>query len=112
MYAKTCAVMISMLFIHLLSAHANAAEPEVVNLQDQGNKVELRISKDGKAIVDQNEQEVARFVEGTQVKQKGGLRKVGGCLCCTDECLIYDQNGVCIKKVRSCVYDFECSCRQ
>ena len=101
-----------LLFLFLGTAYANAAEPGAAKQLGQVEKKELRISNDGKAIVDQNGREVARFIKGIQMKQTGGTsQKLQGCMCCTPECLIYDQNGVCIKKHSSCTWDFDCSCR-
>lgn len=112
MFARICKVILSLLFIQLLGAHAYAADPATAKQPPEANKIELRISNDGKALVDQNGKDVARFVKGTEVKQKGGVMKMQGCLCCQNDCVIYDHNGVCIKTVRSCVYDFDCSCRR
>ena len=57
-------------------------------------KLELRISDDGKAIVDQNGKEVARFVEGTRVrmmsnKVKATSLKMQGCWHCYPVCVVW-----------------------
>jgi hypothetical protein len=104
--------MTTMLLILFLSAYANAAKPEAAKQPGQIEKKELRISNDGKAIVDQNGREVARFVEDIQMNQPGKVsQKLQGCMCCTPECILYDRNGVFIKKYSSCTWDFDCSCR-
>jgi hypothetical protein len=73
----------------------------------------LKLSDDGKALVDQNGQEIARFTEGIQVvaPKAAADQKLPGCMCCTDDCIAYDRDGKCIKKVRSCTWDFDCNCR-
>ncbi|ACM19686.1 hypothetical protein Geob_1326 [Geotalea daltonii FRC-32] len=100
------------LLLNLGTTLANAAEPEAAKQLIQVEKKELRISDDGNAIVDQNGREVARFANGIQMKQTGGTNlKLQGCMCCTPECIAYDQNGKCIKTYSSCTWDFDCSCK-
>ena len=97
--------------------------------------LEMLISKDGRSIVDQNGNIIARFVEGMRVQmqapaadadnQKMAAQGVGneaaktnavsadsqkmkGCLRCHPECVIYDRNGVCVRYVQSCTWDFDC----
>ncbi len=102
-----------LLLLSLGAASANAAGPATAKEPGQMEKKELQISKDGKTIVDQNGQEVARFRKGIQMKPTGTTaQKLQGCMCCEPECLIYDKNGVCIKSHSSCTWDFDCSCRK
>jgi hypothetical protein len=93
----------------------------------------LTISKDGRSIVDQNGKIVARFVNGMRVQMapngdnsesqkmqsaSSGSQKMRnvkaeswqmkGCLRCHPECLIYDNNGRCVKWYQSCTWDFDC----
>jgi len=116
MYAKTLriyATTLTTLLIITLGAHANAAGPEAAKKSRGVEKKELSISADGKAIVDQNGKEVARFVKEIQMKPAGEMsQKMQGCMCCTPECLVYDQNGKCIKTYSSCTWDFDCSCKK
>lgn len=101
-----------MLFVFFSALYVNAAEPDAEKSQRPADKTELHISNDGNALVDQNGNEVARFVEGMRIHAKeGASNKLQGCMCCTDDCLIYDQNGQCIKPIRSCTWDFDCGCR-
>jgi hypothetical protein len=80
--------------------------------------LKLKISADGKAIVDEQGNEIARFKEGIKVKTTGKSKtlksetlSLPGCMCCTNECLAYDSNGKCVKWYRSCTWDFDCSCK-
>jgi hypothetical protein len=88
-------------------AKAGAGKGEVTTLQ-------LSISKDGRALVDQNGKVVANFVKGTQVKpgeslvkSSGQTKAMQGCMRCTYDCVVYDGNR-CIQRVRSCTWDFDC----
>ena len=82
-----------------------------VDIQKEGAvTLELSVSDDGRSIVDQGGKEVARFNEGCRVSPvKPGVQKLQGCMCCRPECLIYDEER-CVKWVRSCTWDFDCSC--
>lgn len=104
-YTVTAAV-----FLILFSGmYATAAEPKAAKQQRDVTKIELGISKDGKAIVDQSGKEVARFVEGTRVQTmtKAKDQKLQGCMRCWNECLIYEGER-CVKWVRTCQWDFDC----
>ncbi len=93
----------------------------------------LTISEDGRSIVDQNGNIVARFVDGMRVRMapnddnsesqkvqsassgsqkkqdvKAEGQQMKGCLRCRNECLIYDKDGRCVKWYRSCTWDFDC----
>lgn len=75
-------------------------------------QLELRISDDGKALVDQNGKVVARFVEGTQVRvvkdnAKAKSQKMQGCWRCYPVCVIWDGNR-CVQWMRTCDWDFDC----
>jgi len=105
---------------------ANAPEPNP-NI----TTLTLTISKDGRSIVDQTGNIVARFVDDMRVQmaptgdtgesqkmqanaasQKMEVKAEGqqmkGCLRCHNECLIYDKDGRCVKWYRSCTWDFDC----
>jgi hypothetical protein len=78
----------------------------------------LKLSADGKAIVDEQGNEIAKFKEGMQVKTTGKSKtlkveplSLPGCMCCTRECLAYDNKGKCVKWYRSCTWDFDCNCK-
>ena len=85
--------------------------------------LELAISKDGRAIVDQNGNIVARFVRGMRVQMtpqgveadslktqgaKAGSLKIQGCFRCKKDCVVYDNKGRCVRWVNSCTWDFDC----
>ena len=104
-------MMSTLLLILFLGTYAHAADPNAAKQQRQVDKMELQISKDGKTIVDQSGREVARFVKGMQVRPvEGATQSLQGCMCCTDECIIYEGER-CVKKIRSCTWDFDCSCK-
>ena len=86
---------------------ANATEKAAAKQKSNETPLSLKISPDGKAIVDQQGNEIARFKEGLQVTP-AGTDRLPGCMRCWDECLIYDSNGNCIKYVRTCQWDFDC----
>ncbi|MGE5469078.1 MAG: hypothetical protein ACM3Y9_16780 [Ignavibacteria bacterium] len=75
------------------------------------DKLELRISADGRAIVDQNGKPVAHFVDDLRVKASAQKTRLQGCMCCEKECIVYDNKGRCVKSIDSCTWDFDCSCR-
>jgi hypothetical protein len=75
-------------------------------------KLELYLSKDGKAIVDQDGKEIARFVEGTQVQitskgKKIASQKMQGCWRCYPVCVIWEGKR-CVQWMRTCDWDFDC----
>lgn len=75
-------------------------------------ELKLRISDDGKAIVDQNGNDVARFVEGTRVQittkgVKANSQKMQGCWRCYPACVIWEGNR-CVEWMRTCDWDFDC----
>jgi hypothetical protein len=72
-------------------------------------KLELSISKDGRAIVDQNGKVIARFAKGTRVQNplKLASQKLQGCMRCWNECLIYEGER-CVRTIRTCQWDFDC----
>jgi DNA topoisomerase VI subunit B len=75
-------------------------------------KLELTISKDGRAIVDQNGKIVARFVKGTRVQiatkgVKAESQKMKGCWRCYPVCVIYEGTR-CVQWMRTCDWDFDC----
>jgi hypothetical protein len=92
-------------------SNAQAGESTVTELR-------LRISDDGKSIVDQNGEEVARFVKGTQVQikktadkstsaDKSVSQKMQGCFKCRNVCVIWNGNK-CVEWARTCDWDFDC----
>jgi hypothetical protein len=73
--------------------------------------VKLVVSADGKAILDENGNEVARFNEGYKIKTSGNtktLLRLPGCMRCTKECVRWDSTGKCIQTINSCTWDFDC----
>lgn len=96
----------------ITSVSAFAEESHHDKTKGEATTLEMNISPDGRSIVDQNGKEVARFKDDMRVKPaKSGLTKMQGCMCCEKVCLIYDKDGNCIKKVNSCTWDFDCSCK-
>jgi len=104
--------MLTVVLFIFFSAGQVAAEVTVVEKkQADTTKMVLKVSPDGKSLVDQEGKEVARFAEGMQViPDKSGDKKMPGCMCCTNDCIIYDGEK-CIKKIRSCQWDFDCNCK-
>lgn len=75
------------------------------------------LSEDGKSIVDKNGNPVAksskpliRPLAGAQSDSKTGpvREELQGCMKCSNECIVYDNQGKCIKTIRSCTWDFNC----
>lgn len=107
--------MIRMLAVALLCpfvlVQAMAAEPLIQKDEVKVEKKELRLSVDGKSIVDQKGNVVARFAKDMSVKPAAGeTLSLQGCMCCKPECYVYDENGKCIKTYNSCTWDFDCNC--
>lgn len=100
--------------VSILSAPAVSEEARHAKSAGEATMLELSISPDGRSIVDQSGNEVARFKAGMQVKPaKSGMAKMQGCMCCDEKsCIIYDKKGKCIKWVDSCTWDFDCSCKK
>ncbi len=91
----------------LLSGHASAEESKTAKHRDK-TTLQLHISDDGSAIVDQNGKEVARFNEDFRVNpQQSGTKAMQGCMRCTPECIIWEGER-CVKKINSCTWDFDC----
>jgi len=91
---------------------AAAGVTAVEKKQAETTKMMLKVSPDGKALVDQDGKEVARFAEGMQVvvPDAAADKNMPGCMCCTNDCIIYEGTK-CVKRVRSCQWDFDCSCK-
>ncbi|TAM46881.1 MAG: hypothetical protein EPN55_04275 [Gammaproteobacteria bacterium] len=110
---RSISALLAVVFAGVLAGNAIGAEaPKTDKKKGEVTKLELRLSKDGKAIVDQNGNEVARFVEGTRVQittkgKKAGSQKMQGCWRCYYECVIWDGNR-CVQKIRTCDWDFDC----
>lgn len=104
--------MLTVVLCICFSAGQVAAEVTTVEKkQADTTKVMLKVSPDGRSLVDQDGREVARFAEGMQVvPDASGEKKMPGCMCCTNDCIIF-EGGRCIKYIRSCQWDFDCSCK-
>ncbi|MDD3626304.1 MAG: hypothetical protein PHV06_03215 [bacterium] len=74
----------------------------------EGFKIKIFIGEDGKSIVDSEGNEIARFSENITIRitTKEGERKIPGHLICRKECIAWDSNGVCIKYIQSCTWEF------
>lgn len=97
------------LFLTIFSLPAYAVEKAINDVKKQNEATyTLNYSKDGKAILDQNGKEIARFAEDVQIKPVAAGDRLPGCMRCWDECLVYDSNGNCIKTYRTCQWDFDC----
>lgn len=109
---QRCFMVIIALAILFTGLAAQATPPDNAKSPSNVEKSELSISHDGRTIVDQYGHEVARFSEGMRMQSSevGGMA-LQGCMCCTDDCVIYDSNGQCVKPIRSCTWDFDCSCK-
>ena len=92
---------------------AGQVAAEIVEMKQVGaTKMILKVSPDGKALVDQDGREVARFSEGMQVvvPEAATEKNLPGCMCCTDDCILFEGDR-CVKKIRTCQWDFDCSCK-
>lgn len=103
------AIMVAILLVLFLGEYAVADGSKVGKKEGQVTKMELRISNDGKAMVDQNGKEVARFAEDMRVQMmtKKNGQKLQGCFVCRYECIAY-ENGMCVRWNRTCDWDFDC----
>lgn len=91
----------------VLSGQASAGESKAAKHRDK-TTLQLHISDDGSAIVDQHGKEIARFNEDLRVKpQQSGTMAMQGCMRCTPECIIW-QGERCVKEIDSCTWDFDC----
>lgn len=69
--------------------------------------MDLKISEDGRAIVDANGSEIARFREGLVVRlPKKCAQKLPGHMVCKPECIRWDNHGNCIQYIQSCTWEF------
>lgn len=108
-YAITTALIV-LLFLCIAATQAADSEPEKKSTPLE--KKELRIAKDGKGIVDQNGNVIARFAKDIRIKSPAGQTvSLPGCMCCKPECIAWDQNGKCVKTYNSCTWDFDCNCK-
>jgi hypothetical protein len=100
------------LFIFFSAGQVAAEGTAVEKKQADTTKMVLKVSPDGKSLVDQDGKEVARFAEGMQVVVPDAAvsSKMPGCMCCTNDCIIF-EGGRCIKYVRYCQWDFDCNCK-
>jgi len=66
--------------------------------------MELKISEDGHALVDQNGKEIARFREGITMRPSKDEddHPIQWCMHCEPVCVKWDNQGKCIKTVQSC----------
>lgn len=65
--------------------------------------MELKISEDGHALVDQKGQEIARFKEGiTMHTTKDEAHPIHWCMHCEPVCIRWDNQGRCIQTIQSC----------
>ena len=99
----TAAMVLAMFLAPYAGAADTAAKSQPIE------KLELQISGDGKALVDQDGKEVARFVDSVKMRTPVQRTKMQGCMCCSNDCIVYDGNK-CIKRIRSCTWDFDCNC--
>ena len=108
----TIAVIAAVLIAFFTTGGAVAQESKAKDRQGNVTKLELEISKDGRAIVDQNGKIVARFVKGTRVQMtakgvKANSQKMQGCWRCYPVCVIWEGNR-CVQWMRTCDWDFDC----
>lgn len=91
-----------------LSLISPLAPADNVKAQLETPKVMLRISADGKAIVDENGKEIARFNKDMKVDPRMNVSdRIPGCMRCQPECVVYEGER-CVKWIRSCTWDFDC----
>ena len=103
------AVILVIFLLCLFSANVFAKDSEAVNEKGKITTMKLSVSSNGKSIVDQNGNEIARFVEGIRVitSEKNIDKKLPGCMRCTYDCIAYEGEK-CVKWVRTCTWDFDC----
>ena len=107
-FLKYSWIMALILTAPFLSGHASAEESKAAKQQRDTTTLQLHISDDGSAIVDQSGKEVARFSEDMRVNpEQSGNKAMQGCMRCTMECIIWEGER-CVKKIRSCTWDFDC----
>lgn len=106
------------------SQHASASTPssesgktESSPSADYPNVLQLKISDDGKAILDDKGKVIATFAEDITVKtaitktSAAGSPAIPGCMCCEQVCMAYEGEK-CVKWVQSCTWDFDCKCKK
>jgi hypothetical protein len=101
----------------LLAVPTAAQEPKTNGQKTEVTKSELKISPDGRAIVDERGEIFARFDSGVQVRTliNKGVRmstkdvsvKIPGCRVCYRECVIYEGTR-CVQWMTTCDWDFDC----
>lgn len=103
--------MLMVMLCFLFTAGQVAAEVVEIE-QTDATKMMLKVSPDGKSLVDQDGREVARFAEGMQVvvPDAAARKNLPGCMCCTDDCILFEGDR-CVKTIRTCQWDFDCGCK-
>lgn len=105
---SVCLIVVAMLALFFSSGYFAAEKPECKNTKDNPAKLILNISADGKTIIDQDGNEIARFSEGIKVSTaKAVEQKLQGCMRCWYECVTYEGEK-CVQWVRTCEWDFDC----
>jgi hypothetical protein len=80
--------------------------------EEQNNKpytTQLRLSEDGKSILDDDGIVIGRFNLDVviQAKDKSSPLKLPGHLHCVNECIAWDSNGKCVRTYRNCTWVFD-----
>jgi hypothetical protein len=76
-------------------------EPHVENEQFE---IRLNLSEDGKSIIDDSGNEIARFSEDFIVNNENKLFERPGHFVCEKVCNLWDSNGKCIRWANSCTW--------
>lgn len=98
----------AVLSLGCLGLPAQADNAKAAKAPPEQPKLMLRLSADGKAIVDETGKEIARFNQDVKVNPKLNVSdRLPGCFRCKPECVVYDGER-CVQWVRSCTWDFDC----
>jgi len=82
---------------------------EKVQTEQETFIINLQFSEDGKMILDDNGNELARFRDDLVVHSadKDVLSRLPGHLECKNECIAWDSNEKCVKTYQSCTWVFD-----
>jgi len=105
---KTFCLLLTLAMVFFTGICAVAGDAGSVKKQKDSTMLTLRISDDGKTIVDQQGNEIARFSNSMRVvTPQKGMKKLPGCMRCWKECIVYEGTR-CVQWVQTCEWDFDC----
>ncbi len=118
---KACIVILFIFSVNTIAEDQNCSHCICISQSTSNDctecckKIKLFISDDGKIVVDQYNNEIAKISSNIKFKaqqDKNGLQKIPGCMCPSEECIIYDQNGRCVQSHTTFTWDFDCNCKK